>query len=95
LGRIELTLLSKRKVIKSNENYGLQFAMKILNSPGCLPFRFEGLHLIEMICCHEIIRNEGSQWRKPSPFIRPSLLEKDVTVPAVEKDITGSGEAFG
>jgi hypothetical protein len=38
---IELTLLSKRKAIKSNENYGTQSAMKILNSPGRFAFGLE------------------------------------------------------
>ena len=68
---------------------------KILNSPGCLSFRFEGVHLIEMTFCHEIIRNEGLEWRKTPSLLGPPVLKKDVTIPAVEEDITGPGEAFG
>ncbi len=40
--------------------YGTQSALKILNSPACFVYRFEGVHLVEMICFHEIIRNERS-----------------------------------
>ena len=73
----------------------IQLAKKILNSSGCLAFRFEGLYLIEVICCHKITRNEGLEWRKTPPLLGPPVLKKDVTIPAVEEDITGPGEAFG
>jgi hypothetical protein len=41
------------------------------------------------------MRNEGLEWRKTPPLLGSPFLKKDVTVPAIEKDITGSGEAFG
>ena len=75
--------------------HGIQSAMKLLNSPGCFAFRFEGLHLIETICCHEITRDEGLEWRKTPSLLGPPVLKKDVTIPAIEEDITGPREALG
>jgi hypothetical protein len=57
-------------------------------------FQLLPLDLTEFILGDEIMKNKRGPGRKISPFLWPPTPETNVTVPAIEKEVPGSGKSI-
>jgi hypothetical protein len=49
-----------------------------------------GLDFTEIITGDKVMGTKGGPWRKIPSFLWPPILEKNVTIPAIEKEVSRS-----
>jgi hypothetical protein len=53
-----------------------------------------GLDFTEIITGDKVMGTKGGPWRKIPSFLWPPILEKNVTIPAIEKEVPRSGKSI-
>jgi hypothetical protein len=53
------------------------------------------LYFNEIIFGQEVMGDKAASRRKTPPLFGPSILEENITIPAIEEDIPGSGKSTG